>query len=386
MTDKSKNIIIEVQIICISTAIFLYEVYKLLSIKLAEEIVQQTMKRLHHNINVISTEGVILASGDKERIDSIHSGAKHVAATGQTLFIDHDNAKDFENCKPGINMPIKYRDEIIGVIGITGNPLNLGEIANLVQLTTEMLVHQVLTENESEWQRKNGDFIFKALIEDMPIDRDLQIRIQKLPFLFKGPFQVILLEVDEMDSSNRLALYLENILYKRPALFGQISLSKSYILLCGCNENDTEMIIKQIAKHRNKIKLSVGVGPTVSAIEQLSLAYLGAKTALRFSAINKNITFFEEVELYTVFKDYKCPEVDAFLSRVLKGIGEKLIHTLQVLFESNLQLNLCAEKLGIHRHTLTYRLNQIHEHTGYNPQNFQDAYLLKTAMLLKNQI
>ena len=358
----------------------------MLSIKLAEEIVQQTMQRLHHNINVISTEGVILASGDKERIDSIHAGAKYVAQTGQTLLIDHDNAMEFEYCESGINMPIKYLDEIIGVIGITGSPKRLIEIANLVQLTTEMLVHQVLAENESEWQRKNGDFIFRGLIANEPMNRELQIRIQKLSFPFQGPFQVILLELDEMDSLNGLSLYLENILYKRSAIFGQISLNETYILLCGCSETESEVIIKQIAKLQKKFRLSIGVGPIVTEIKHISLAYSNAKTALQFSAKYQNVTFFEDVELYTLFKHTSSPEVEVFLSRVLKEMGEKLFHTLQILFESNLQLNICAEKLGIHRHTLTYRLNQIYEYTGYNPQIFEDAYVLKTAILLRGQI
>ena len=357
----------------------------MLSIKLAEEIVQQTMKRLHHNINVISTEGVILASGEKERIDSIHVGAKHVAQTGQTLLIDPNNAMNFKNCEPGINMPIKYLDEIIGVIGITGDAKKLYEIANLVQLTTEMLVHQVLTENESEWQRKNGDFIFRGLIANEPMNRDLQIRIQKLSFPFQAPFQVILLGIDEMDSLNGLSLYLENILYKRPAIFGQISLNETYILLSGCNEMDTEIIINNIAKLQKKFSLAIGIGPVVTEIEQIALAYSNAKTAVQFSAKNLNVTFFEDIELYTLFKNTSSREVEVFLSRVLRDMGEKLIHTLQILFESNLQLNVCAENLGIHRHTLTYRLNQVYEQTGYNPQNFEDAYVLKTAMLLREK-
>ena len=57
----------------------------MLSIKLAEEIVAQTMLRLHHNINVISPDGVVLASGDKERIDLIHEGAIAVSYTHLTM-------------------------------------------------------------------------------------------------------------------------------------------------------------------------------------------------------------------------------------------------------------------------------------------------------------
>ncbi len=46
----------------------------MLTKKLAEDIVHQTMLRLRHNINVISPSGVILASGDKMRVENIHEG------------------------------------------------------------------------------------------------------------------------------------------------------------------------------------------------------------------------------------------------------------------------------------------------------------------------
>ncbi|CAM5208096.1 CdaR family transcriptional regulator OS=Ureibacillus acetophenoni OX=614649 GN=SAMN05877842_11473 PE=3 SV=1 [Ureibacillus acetophenoni] len=353
----------------------------MLSIKLAEEIVQQTMMRLHHNINVISIDGVILASGDKERIDSIHEGAIQVAQTGMPLLIDEDSSKQFYNCKPGINLPIKFHEKIIGVIGITGNPNELMEIANLVQLTTEMMVHQVLTESKSEWQRKNGEFIFKALIDHVPIDSAMNERIQKLPFPLVGPFQIILIKQMRDTSSNTLFLHLENILYKQPALYGQVQLNEYYLFLCGSALTNSKEYIQQITKYQKKYEIYMGVGPIVNNLEELPYAYNGAKTALDFSKVSQPITYFEEVELYTIFQNNKSYEINKFLKKI-DGLNDKLIHTLQTFFESNLQLTICADKLEIHRHTLTYRLNKVYEITGYNPQIFQDAFVLKLALLI----
>ena len=373
----------DVQIICISTERFLYEVYKLLSIKLAEEIVHQTTMRLHHNINVISTDGVILASGDRERVDSIHEGAIHVVQTGMPLFLDEPLAEGFHHCKPGINMPIKFHDKIIGVIGITGKPHELQEIASLVQLTTEMIVHQVLTESKSEWQRKNGDFIFKALIDRVPIDDAFKERIEKLSFPLKGPFQILLVR-QSGDASNTLPLHLENILYRQPALFGQIDLNEYYLFLCGGTVKRAKEAVQQLKKLQKKFEMSIGVGPVVDELEELPYAFTGAKTALAFSNEHKRATYFEEVEVHTLFKNHDSEEITKFVTKI-HGLTEKLIVTLQTFFESNLQLNICADKLGIHRHTLTYRLNKVHQLTGYNPQHFEDAFVLKLALTLGEQ-
>ncbi|HWL26577.1 MAG TPA: sugar diacid recognition domain-containing protein [Ureibacillus sp.] len=356
----------------------------MLSIKLAEEIVHQTMMRLHHNINVISTDGVILASGDKERIDSIHEGAIEVAKTGNSLLIDEILSKEFRNCKPGVNLPIRYHEKIIGVIGITGNPYELQEIANLVQLTTEMIVHQVLTESKSEWQRKNGDFIFKALIDKAPIDRSFMERIEKLPFPLLGPFQILLIKQINDTPSNKLALHLENILYKQSALFGHIQLNEYYLLLCDSTVKNSKEIIQQVIKLKNRYDITIGIGPNVNQLEDLPFAFSGAKTALAFSGDAQEVTYFDEIEIYTLFKENNSVEVNKYIERI-QGISKKLIETLLTYFECNLQINICADKLGIHRHTLTYRLSKVYEITGYNPQDFEDAFELKLAIMLSKQ-
>ena len=350
----------------------------MLSIKLAEQIVLQTKEKLHHNINVISMDGVILASRDQDRIDSIHEGALRVIESGKPFYIDKNTAKQLHNSKPGINLPIHFHDQVIGVIGITGDPKNLQEIASLVQLTTEMIVHQVLTESQSEWQRKNGDFIFKALIDHSPIDAEMMERIHKLPFLMSGPYQIILLK-PTTPTSHQLSLQLENMLYRQAALFGQTDLHEYYIFLCG----EQTHIMAQLQKLQQKLQLSIGVGPTVQELEELPFAYSSTKTALAYSTPIR-LTYFQDIEIHTVFKNKSTIAIQKFVEK-LGQLSEKLLKTLEVFFDCNLQLNACADTLQIHRHTLKYRLNQITELTGYNPLNFEDAFTLKVALILKEQ-
>ena len=136
--------------------------------QLAEEIVEQTMIRLNRNFNVMDTNGMILASGETERIERIHEGAAIVAKTGEVLWITRSNMKEWHGTKPGVNIPIHFKQRLVGVIGITGNPEDLHEIATLVQLTTEMMVHQSLITSRTEWKRKMKELIFEELIGNEP--------------------------------------------------------------------------------------------------------------------------------------------------------------------------------------------------------------------------
>ncbi|MCB2338866.1 sugar diacid recognition domain-containing protein [Clostridium estertheticum] len=48
---------------------------EILSNKLAKNIVERTMSAVNYNIIITNTLGIIIASGDKNRIGNIHEGA-----------------------------------------------------------------------------------------------------------------------------------------------------------------------------------------------------------------------------------------------------------------------------------------------------------------------
>src|SRR5690554_6267148 len=109
-----------------------------LTVKLAQEIVERTMNVLGKNINIMDYNGVIIGSGNKDRVNTYHEGAVKVLETRERFIVTEEKAKSLRGVKPGINLPIKFNDKIIGVVGITGKideVESYGEIVkNLVEL------------------------------------------------------------------------------------------------------------------------------------------------------------------------------------------------------------------------------------------------------------
>lgn len=183
---------------------------------------------------------------------------------------------------------------------------------------------------------------------------------------------------------NSIPLFFEDLFYKQPILAGHSQLQEYYILLTNCEEQSCRPIIKALRKQKQKLpSLQIGIGPVVQHLSQLPYSYQGARTALEFATVQNELTFFEDVELFSLFKPRESEEVQAFHHRILKNMDAKQLETLQSFFDCNLQLKLCAQQLAIHRHTLTYRLNKIREMTGYDPQYFEDAVILKMACTLR---
>lgn len=55
---------------------------------LAQDIVDRTMAILPYNVNVMDSQGLILGSGEPERINTRHEGAQLVLANGRVVEID----------------------------------------------------------------------------------------------------------------------------------------------------------------------------------------------------------------------------------------------------------------------------------------------------------
>ncbi|MBK3495936.1 helix-turn-helix domain-containing protein [Viridibacillus sp. YIM B01967] len=359
----------------------------MISKQLANQIVEQTMLRLHRNINVVHTNGMILASGDRLRVESIHGGARIVAKTEKALIITEENNHLFQNAKPGINLPIFFQNELVGVIGITGNPDDIVEVATLVQLTTEMMVHQALIASQSEWKRKMRETIFQDLMNQQPLQKVMEERLYKIGFFYAPPFYAITLDVEAtLMAYQSFVEHMEDFFIHESVIFGRYQLNEHFILVSGMDtkaiKRKITMLLTQLKKYFN---VRIGIGQPVQSLEKASYSYETAKNAIEYGDKKKSIIFFEEVEIFSLLKKSDSQEALHFTSRVLKDLNNKLIHTLVVYFSNNQQLTICSEELGIHRHTLTYRLNQIHETTGYDPANFQDAIILQIALWLKNK-
>jgi purine catabolism regulator len=74
--------------------------------------------------------------------------------------------------------------------------------------------------------------------------------------------------------------------------------------------------------------------------------------------------------------------LEAYVDRVLGPAAESgwLIESLTALLESGCRWSEAAEKLGVHRHTLRYRMERLAEQTGRHPDRPQERMELWLAV------
>lgn len=98
----------------------------------AQRIVDRAMTIINRNVNVMDRTGIIIGSGDSQRLHHVHEGALRVLEYGQAYEIGNCHVKTLKGVQPGINLPIRFRGEIVGVVGVTGAPKEVAQFADLV--------------------------------------------------------------------------------------------------------------------------------------------------------------------------------------------------------------------------------------------------------------
>ncbi|MDW0109839.1 CdaR family transcriptional regulator [Sporosarcina aquimarina] len=355
----------------------------MLTKRLAEEIVEQTMLRLSRNLNVMDTNGMILASGEKDRVDRIHEGAATVVKTGESLWIDDDNFMKWPGSKPGVNLPIHYKSQLVGVIGITGTKEELSDVATLVQLTTEMMVHQSLLTSESEWKRSARELVFKELVSGQTLSGAARDRMSMLDISLEGPFTMVIVHQNEIARTpNRLSDWLTETIGIRAVLSGPDDGNVLPFLLWGVDREVVKKNVKSICNRKGVSILEVGIGTTVDEEKDIALAYESALQAIRFGRKIEIICDFEAVEMHVLMGAYQQTLHRQYTEKVMGDLDEPLVKTLHAYFEYEQHAQNTSNALGIHRHTLSYRLKRISEITGLDPTQFTSAVQLYYALVL----
>jgi len=334
--------------------------------KQAQKIVNKMMKDIPYNINIMDKTGIIIGSGNKKRIGTLHHGA--VAAIKQKKIVPIEQDEEF--VKKGINLPIEWNDDILGVVGISGEIKETSPFGKLVKSTVLLLIEQSIA-SEKENRRKNvkHDF-FNLLIDPTTIyTKDITDQALFYDVHLNKPSQLVYIEFPKNVNES----IVNNYPFFQPY--------QNTLCVVVQEPNNIKELQEQLAKYQD-------VFISISKInDKIADGFLQTKLALK---VLKGLFFHQKVIFYA-----DC-EFIADLSYSLRKIkktapqsdlletNDELIKTLQAYLNCNMNMNETASQLIVHRNTLNYRLNRIHKITGKDPKNILD--LLELIFMLINRI
>lgn len=367
--------------------------------ELAQKIVENTMSVLGKNINIMNHDGVIIGSGNKKRINTYHEVASIVLTTGEPTFINQGDVSQFKGVKAGINLPIKFNEKIIGVVGITGNVDEVSGYGQIVKNMVELILQREFLQQEIGLENKVREDFYQQLLSDSIKDRDLLHD------------RTNLLKIS--NNTNRAVYVIRAKPFHNKEINGRLHNSRFSFL----NEEDIFLIrgefvvliktlnstknltrppeIFKIANHiekvfQDKFTVTIGIGPIFNQLERLYLSYQGAKHALRvgekiYHLKPKNIFYINQLGYDYFLPCIEQSAIDYYLNNFYdQNIIDLFVDTeigivLEALAENDLNISKAAEQLFIHRNTLLYRLKKIEEKTGLDPKKAINLFSLLFA-------
>ncbi|HCU0431463.1 TPA: helix-turn-helix domain-containing protein [Serratia marcescens] len=363
----------------------------------ARQIVQRAMGIISHSVNVMDSNGVIIASGNPQRLFQRHEGAVLALAENRVVEIDRATAEHLKGVRPGINLPFSFRNQRVGVIGISGEPAEVRAYAELVKMAAEMMVEQAALLDQHQWEKRYREELANQLLQPQPNTASLEAMAAYLGLDLRQARIVWIVELQEAQPHLLRELLAELEATQRDALIAITGFNEMTLLRPACMaqgewslelERQQAQRLQNQLKHRFRVRLIVG-----GFYDDPQSAYRSSLTARATQAMAQRLKlrhatlFYHDYPLPSLLcdlgEDWRAQE----LGRPWRTLGEQdekgvLRSTLRHYFSQNCDQTQTAAQLHIHVNTLRYRLQRIEAITGMKINQLTDSLRLFIGMLM----
>jgi len=372
---------------------------------LARDIVTRTMQIIPFNVNVMDANGVILASGQPERIGEVHAGALLALARKVTVEIDAASAPGLHGAQPGINLPLSADGQLCGAIGLSGAPGEVRRFGELVRLSAEMILEQAaLTQELQGNARYREAFVLNLIRYEAGNRAELEGWARRLGFGAERVHVAFLLELlPGHEDAGRSLVELQRLQMRlqarrEEALTATVGPGEMVLLesmepgrkgLEGLPQRRLQAL-SNVIREECELPFTLSMGIAHGGIEGAAVSYGSARTAARLgrarSLEQQTFSYYElalPVLLSSLDSGWQAHELRQPMARLAQDrSGDMLRLTLDTWFARDENLAATAAALGIHRNTLDYRLRRIGELTGLVLARSEDKLLLYVSALL----
>ncbi|MGN8818861.1 CdaR family transcriptional regulator [Oribacterium sp. HCP28S3_H8] len=347
----------------------------------AQEFVEATSALVSgRTINIMNTDGIIIASTERERIGDFHQGAKEVAETGKPVRIGKADLYRYPGAREGYNLPIISAGRIIGVVGMYGEEAEISDAANLLCVyVTQYFEQQTRThQRELEYEIRERLLELYLLGDKNQAETIFQLE-DAISIHLRYPAEVVIIRSKEAEGIARSGNARPESIYE--ILRSERENGRKDIF--GIKGND--LIVLHALRGQDREK-----DPFYAALRQRMLTERSVRISISSSCHKlEDIPegFTEAMELLRIDKGQFCEMYAAedrcsyYMSRLIKHGGGRfteeqyrklaqamdsrqlqlLLETAAMYYHCNHSVQEAAALLHIHKNTLQYRMNHLYE-------------------------
>ena len=374
----------------------------LLSTQQASQILREMKSLVHHDINLIDTQGVIFASTNPARVGQFHPGALRILREGLSELNVREN--DGSGMQPGVNLPIYLDGQLEGVIGITGDPAEVGVFGGVMRRMLEIMLEDLRRKDlDSTVEQARALFLENWLFSVEPDWKELEQRGRLLEIDISQPYVLLRIQLFDVSAPGgapllpdelHSAAIVQAIQNELPARRGQCCAAlrnQILVLLRQMPLSDTVLLAQRLCRVAGRgypasVQAYGGISSSGSGAE-LRRCYLQASTACTLASRSSkgNVLYYDRVSLEFLLQSVPRLLRDDLRESVFTRCPAQDVpayaRLIRLFFASGGDLNCCAAALGVHRNTVQYRLERLVQLTGYDLRRPGDAAILFLAVL-----
>ena len=366
--------------------------------EMAQKFIDQITDYTEYNINIMDESGVIIASRNPNRIGTYHEAANRIIRGSEDILVIEDD-KIYPGVLPGINMAIIVNGKKEGVVGVTGDPAHIREVALVTRLAIEAMLKYEKQQEDILLRQGRKESFFQLLLRVEDADpAELRSAANILGYDESYLRVPILCRISDDTPADRI---LESIRANRTHWSQDLStiLDDSHVLVFRTlrekgakNYHLRDDILSYMENtisrmDRSGVKADFFVGTPQKAFSQYIHAYHHAKWLEKKFRNKENATgpsrvrffydstaeYFYSVipkdELHRVFYQYN--------SQLKDEDRRQLAETINALIQTNFNLTESAKHLYVHKNTMVYRYNKIKDMLDIDPiRNSSDRTFL----------
>ena len=229
----------------------------------------------------------------------------------------------------------------------------------------------------------------RALIDHEYINPEyLKSFVKKYQAAFDETYQTIIVKIDSRYNPSNLGM-IEHFIYQVFEQTGSklytFNYSNEYILFLESKKTKQWLYLFEQLSKKHAPLLKIGIGHAATLTHQ-HLSYQSAKLAINCLLSNEFMAVFDQLDISILLGNIAPDTRRYYLDKTIGKLSEKELELLECYFFHDMSLKDTCDELYLHKNTLQYKLDKIHQVTGYNPRNFKNAAVLYIALkLLKKE-
>ncbi len=239
---------------------------------------------------------------------------------------------------------------------------------------------------------------FQNLLLDNLLLVDIYNRAKKLRIETEQTRVVFLIEAQN-DKDNIAMELLKNLFEEQGGCYLTAVEQKNIIMIKGVTSinayeevEQTAQVIVDMLNSEAMLVAKVAYGTIVGELKEVSKSYKEAKMALDVGKIfysERSIIAYNTLGIGRLIYQLPINLCRIFIKEIFgdsipEELDDELLTTVQKFFDNNLNVSETSRQLFVHRNTLVYRLEKLHQSTGLDIRTFDDALTFKIALMVVN--